>query len=159
MSVTVKTSGPRQKIDLKAMAKVFEASVPGLILRRVAEGRDILDRPFAPYSGAYNVALGEAGEDLRVDLRLTSGLLNSVKLRQTVTTATGVRLIFGPDGGTSPTVSLQDGRAKRTGKRGPPHNVVGYWLHYGTPHMRARPWLALSPRDRRVIQGLLKRRG
>ena len=146
MPLTVVHTG-RVDIDLDAVAKVAAARVPGLILKRVSAGLDVNDRPFTPYSGSYMHQLVAGGEDVVVDLRLTGGMLSSVKLRETRRTADGLELVFGPDAGTSPAVSLAAGRAKRTGRRGPPHNVVGYWIHYGTPRMPARPWLGLSPRD------------
>jgi hypothetical protein len=153
VSVTFEVAKPTGKIviDVDAMAKRAAAFVPGLVLRRVDDGRDIFDRPFAPYSGSYMHALTEGGESTAVDLRLTGGLLNSVKLRETRQVSDGVELIFGPDTGTSPAVSLAGGRAKRTGGRGQPHNVVGYWIHHGTPRMPARPWLGLSPRDMETL--------
>jgi hypothetical protein len=67
------------------------------------------------------------------------------------------RIVIAPDSGTSPTVSLADGRAQRTPRRGPPHNALGRWLHYGTPRMPPRPWLRLSPKDRLGIRTMLRR--
>ena len=147
MGLTVHRTGGKTIIDVDAIAKKCAALIPGYILRRCGDGRDIHDKPFAKYSGSYMHALVAGNESTVVDLRLTGGMLNSVKLRDTKRSGEGLELIFGPDTGTSPAVSLADGRAKRTAKRGPPHNVVGYWIHHGTPTMKARPWLGLSPRD------------
>lgn len=152
MSVTLKVTGQRQRVDVGAIAKVIAGLAPGLILKRTAAGFDITDKRFAPYTTGYARALAEAGEDGRVDLRVTGGMLNSVKVRSIEVTADRAVVVIAPDGGTAPAVSLAEGGAKRTGKRGPPNNAKGYWLHNGTPEMRARPWLGLSPKDRAVIQ-------
>jgi hypothetical protein len=143
-------------IDVEAIARRAAALVPGLILKRCSEGRDTSDKPFRPYSGSYMHALAAGGETTVVDLRLTGGLLNSVKLRETRKVPGGVELVFAPDTGTSPAASLAKGRAKRTGKRSPPHNVVGFWIHHGTPKMPARPWLGLSPRDAASLRTALE---
>jgi hypothetical protein len=161
-------------IDVEAIARRAAALVPGLILKRCSEGRDTSDKPFRPYSGSYMHALVFVGESTVVDLRLTGGMLNSVKLRETRKVPGGVELVFGPDTGTSPGVRLpppwvlSDPKAAaawkkkygsglpRTGKRSPPHNVVGYWIHHGTPKMPARPWLGLSPRDAASLRKALE---
>lgn len=139
----------------KALSLVSSMAI-GAIKRRTGKGIDIDGDPFRPYSSAYRRALTEGGEDpSKVDLRLTGGMLNSVKeLRRQITDRRATAWI-GPDTGTSPRVSLRDGHAKRTGKRGPAHNLVGAWLHYGTHKMPARPWLGLSPKDRKAIAAQL----
>ena len=106
------------------------------------------------------------GEDQSEDLRLTGGLMNSVKVREKRITAAGVEVVIAPDTGTSPQVVAStyrsgqrkgQGKAKRTGQQGPPHNVLGYWLHHGTPHMRARPFMGLSPDQQAELNQILAR--
>lgn len=160
MTITVTTRN-KTAIDLEAIAKVCAARIPGLVLDRVARGLDVDDKPFAPYSASYRETLGKMGESpSAVDLRLTGGLLNSVRLTRTEKGKDWVTLVFAPDAGASPQVrapSRGKPRAKRTGRRSAAHNVVGHWLHHGTPRMRPRPWLGLSPKDRQKLRELLDR--
>lgn len=172
VAVEVIRKGEKAAIDVLAIAKRVAAFAPGLIIDRVDAGLDIKDKPFAPYSPNYQAALALANEDTKVDLRLTGGLINSVKVRRIVRKSTGVVVVHvGPDAGTSPRVPLAppwvvrdtEARAawmknppRRTGKRGPPHNAVGAYLHQGTPTMRARPWLGLSPRDVADLRRMLR---
>lgn len=173
MSVTVEVirKGERARVDVLAIAKRIAAFAPGLIIERVDAGLDIKDKPFAPYSPNYQAALALAHEDPKVDLRLTGGLINSLKVRRIVRKGDGAVVVhIGPDSGTSPRVPLappwvvNDPAARaawaknpprRRGKRGPPHNAVGAYLHKGTPTMRPRPWLGLSPSDLRDLRRLL----
>lgn len=157
--VTVDIIG-KTEFDLDAMEKLIIARVPALILQRVAKGLDINDRQMAPYSAAYKETLAEMGEGQSVDLRVTGGLLNSVRHTHTDKDANGITVHFAPDAGGSPQVRPPPGgkaKAKRTGKRGPAHNVVGYWLHHGTAKMRPRPWMGLSPIDQKKLGELLRR--
>lgn len=156
MGATVVSRG-QVAVDVDAIAKAVAARVPGLVARRVDAGLDIFDRPFAPYRGSYMHALTKGGESTVVDLRLTGGMLASVKVREVRRDGDDVVIVIAPDAGTSPAVSLADGKAKRTGRRGPPHNVVGYWIHHGTPTMPARPWLGLSPSDMSKLVAALDR--
>jgi hypothetical protein len=175
MSATVEVirKGERLKWPVEDIAKRIGALVPGLILERIDAGLDIKDKPFAPYSSNYAAALQLANEDPKVDLRLTGGLMNSVKTRRIIRRADGVvTVVVAPDAGTSPRVRLappwvtsnpaaaaawrkSNPGASRTGKRGPAHNVLGAWIQHGTPTMRARPWLGLSPQDLRDLRRML----
>lgn len=175
MSVHVQVvhKGERVKWPIEKIAKAIGAIAPGLILERVDAGLDTKDKPFAAYSPNYSKALALANEDPKRDLRLTGGLMNSVKTRRIIRRADGVvTVVIAPDAGTSPRVRLAppwvvndpeaaaawkrtNPGAPKTGKRGPAHNVVGAWLHYGTPTMRARPWMGLSPQDVRDLRRML----
>lgn len=171
VGVEVIHKGERARVDVLAIAKGIAAFLPGLIIDRVDAGLDIHDKAFAPYSPSYRAALQMAGEDTKVDLRLTGGLINSVKVRRIVRKSDGVVVVHvGPDSGTSPRVPLAppwvsgdaDARAawmahppKRSGRRGPQHNAVGAYLHKGTATMRPRPWLGLSPRDLADLRRML----
>jgi hypothetical protein len=171
VGVEVIRKGEKARIDVLKLAKGIAAFVPGLIIDRVDAGLDIRDKPFAPYAPTYRAALQMADEDQKVDLRLTGGLINSVKVRRIQRKSDGVVIVhIGPDAGTSPRVPLAppwvvndpEARAawmasppKRTGKRGPQHNHVGAYLHKGTPTMKPRPWLGLSPTDLRDLRRML----
>lgn len=172
VAVEVIHKGEKARIDVLTIAKRIAAFSPGLIIDRVDAGLDIHDKPFAAYSPNYRAALALAGEDQKVDLRLTGGLINSVKVRRIVRKSDGVVVVHvGPDAGTSPRVPLAppwvvndpEARAawmknppRRDGKRGPAHNAVGAYLHQGTPTMKARPWLGLSPRDLADLRKMLR---
>jgi hypothetical protein len=144
-------------VNVPRLVALLEVEAVTRIQRRTAEGRDINDRPFAGYSPSYRQALGRGGEGLDVDLTLTGGLLKSVHVVDTRTTGNETTIVIAPGTGTSPRVSLVDGVARRTGGRSDTHNVVGYYLHVGTPRMPARPWLALSPSDRKAMREVLYR--
>ena len=157
MSLTITRSGKPMAIDVDRLVAILKTEAIARILRRTAQGIDANDRPFAGYSAGYLQALGEAGEDSRVDLRLTGGLLNSVKVIGVRRVGNTTTIIIAPDTGTSPAVTLGDGKAKGARKRGLPHNVVGAYLHRGTPRMKARPWLRLSPKDRAAMRTVIYR--
>jgi len=177
------------KFNAQGIAREIQRFAPGAIVERVGRGLDVKGQPFAGYSARYRRQLKRMGEDPKVDLRLSGGLMNSVKARDATLRADSVEVVIAPDTGTSPQyrapserrayrqASLAEGRfaergvartltkaegrafakslkyetagARRidTGRRSPPHNIVGYWLHFGTPTMRARPWMGLDPKQ------------
>lgn len=145
MGITTKRTGTPVKWDGEKAAKLIAGYVPGAIIRRTGQGIGSDGNPLAPYTAAYRATLAAMGEDPAVDLRLTGGLLNSIKVRSKAHTDRDATVVVAPDTGTSPAVYPADGRAKRSGRRGPPHNVLGYWIHHGTPDMRPRPFMGLSP--------------
>lgn len=155
MGITTKRSGPPVKFDSEKAIRLISGYVPGAIIRRTGHGIDANGNPFAPYTPRYRATLGKMGEDTSEDLRLTGGLMNSVKVREKRITAAGVEVVIAPDTGTSPQVRAVKGRAKRTGQQGPPHNVLGYWLHHGTADMRARPFMGLSPDQQAELNRIL----
>jgi len=157
VAITTKRTGTPAKFDGAKAGKLIAAFVPGAILRRTDQGRSSIGAAFAPYRQSYREALAAMGEDQKVDLRLTGGLMNSIKARSIEASADGVRVTIAPDAGTSPAVHAAGGKAKRSGDRGPPHNVLGYWLHHGTPHMAARPFMGLTPDQERELYQLLVR--
>ena len=150
----------RVEVDKARALSLVSALAIGAIKRRTGQGLDIDGKPFRPYSQTYRRMLVEGGEDpSKVDLRLTGGMLNSVaELRRRISGRRATAWI-GPGTGTSPAVSLVNGRAKRLGRRGPAHNLVGAWLHFGTAKMPARPWLGLTPKDRDSIGRQLTKKG
>ena len=155
MGITTKRSGPPPKFDAVKAAKLISGYAPGAILRRTAQGIDATGAAFAPYSASYRNTLGKMGEDQSIDLRLTGGLMGSIKAREVRVTAAGVEVVIAPDTGTSPAVTAKDGRAKRTGQQGPQHNVLGYWIHHGTADMKARPFMGLSPEQENELNRIL----
>lgn len=157
MGITTKRSGPPVKFDAAKAIRLIAGYVPGAIVRRTAQGLDTHGQPFAPYTPRYRQTLAKMGEDQSEDLRLTGGLMNSVKVREKRVTAAGVEVVIAPDTGTSPQVVASGGRAKRTGQQGPPHNVLGYWIHHGTATTPARPFMGLTPDQERELNQLLGR--
>lgn len=145
----------------------------GAIVARTDAGVSASGKPFARYSTQWAKQLGMMGEATKVDLRLTGGLLASVARREVSVAGGRLSVIIAPDTGTSAMVrpargrKLKSGRrakvkpraARVQGKRGPAHNVVGLWLHRGTMHMPARPWLSLTVDERRRLVALLLRSG
>lgn len=194
MGITVTRRGRQPRFNATAVEREIKRIVPGMIIGRTERGLDIKGQPFAAYSPRYRNQLRRMGEDPKVDLRLSGGLLNSVKARDALLRADSVEVTIAPDTGTSPqyrapserrayrqaglaegrfaerdvarTLTKAEGRAfakslkyeqagaRRiaTGKQSPPHNVIGYWLHFGTPRMRARPWMGLDPTQEKYLR-------
>ncbi len=146
-------------LDMRKLIRTLGVLVEGEIKSRTHKGIGIDDRPLPPYSAAYKRQLKKGGENSqRVDLTVTGGLVNSVKSTEPRTLKTGGSLLIQPGTGNSPEVRFEGGVARRTGKRGPPHRIVGTWLHEGTGKMRARPWLGISPEGaKRVVVALTRR--
>jgi hypothetical protein len=191
MGITVKRRGNPPRFNAEAVAREIKKFAPGAITGRTELGLDINGQPFAPYSRRYRNFLKRGGEDQKIDLRLSGGLMNSVKARDAILRADSVEVTIAPDTGTSPVWAPKAGgkrrynrakrrfekmsaagdysthlagrqaskayRMERTGKQSPPHNVVGYWLHYGTPTMRARPWMGLDPKQRAYLLQMIAR--
>lgn len=164
MGITTKRSGPPPKFDAVKAGKLISGYVPGAIIRRTAQGIDATGASFAPYSTSYRRTLSKMGEDQSIDLRLTGGLMNSIKAREVRVTAQGVEVVIAPDAGTSPQVKAArfksgkrkgEGRAKRTGQQGPQHNILGYWIHHGTADMKARPFMGLTQEQERELHWIL----
>jgi hypothetical protein len=42
-------------------------------------------------------------------------------------------------------------RKIKTEGRSPPHSELGYWLHHGTPTMKARPFMGLTPEQTKSL--------
>lgn len=160
----------RIELDLLGLAKVVGPAAVGHVLDRCDQGLDIHDQPFAPYSKEYAQWLTEGGEDpTHVDLRLTGGLLSSVKVQQQSVDGAVLALDIGPGTGTSEERHVHGvsaferfkgakgvkpkgkPRLTKTGKRGPPHNLVGQYLQ------KKRPWLGISPKGMKVIASIIER--
>ena len=196
MGITTRRTGTPVKFDAEKAARVIGAFVPGAILLRTDKGISSTGQAFAQYSTRYRRQLQRMGEDQKIDLRLTGGLMNSVKVRDKRISANGVEVVVAPDAGTSPQVrapserralrraglvegrfgeqaiyrTLRRGEARRlgrdleresgakqikTGERGPPHNVLGYWIHHGTATTPARPFMGLTRDEEAELNRLL----
>jgi hypothetical protein len=183
-TLVLKSRSPPLRIDHAKIAKELPPLIVGAIQRRVQSGQDIEGKSFRAYSKSYQKTLAAMGEGGSTDLRLTGGLMNSIRLlRVEKQSATRTVLHFGPGAGTSPQVraptakkqaanqraekrdnarlgvSRQRGASVRTGKRGPPHNLLGYWHHKGMGNNPARPWLGLSRAQRKDVAARLVRMG
>ncbi len=176
MGIVIKKSGRPPRFNAEGIAREIQRFAPGAVVERVGRGLDIFGRPFAPYSRRYRNFLKRGGEDQKIDLRLTGGLMNSVKARDALLHADYVEVTIAPDTGTSPVWVPKAGsrkraakaaakgrdpstsyRMQRTGKQSPPHNMVGFWLHFGTPTMRARPWMGLDPKQEAYLREMIAR--
>lgn len=159
MKVRVKRSGePLEKTLMKKLRKAAEAIGPvvvGIIQRRTAQGKSWKGGTLAQYSNSYKDALSAGRESWKVDLTLTGSYLADIKVLKIIERARDIMVLIGPGTGTSPKVDLGGGRARQTGKRSPPHNILGTYLEYGTPKMPARPHLGITPEERKRVSGLL----
>ena len=114
MGGIVPTKKPRiPRFDGNAIARVIKALVPGAIVERTGRGIDMNGQPFAPYSKRYQSFLRRGGEDPKVDLRLSGGLMNSIKARGMDVSDHRVVIRIGPDTGTSPVWRPKSGGRKR----------------------------------------------
>ncbi len=149
-SVRVTTKG-HIEIDYARIAQTIGAAAIGHVLERVDAGLDTADKPFEPYSEGYAAWLAKGGEDTTVDLRVTGGLMASVAVRSSKVTPTGCAVVVGPGTGSSEQRRAEGGRMRKTGRRGPAHNIVGKYLQ------RSRPWLGISPRGMAKLRQLIER--
>lgn len=149
---------PPKKITLNINAALdfIAKEAIGMIQRRTRAGKDLNGNNFEAYSTGYKKALARAGESTRPDLWLTGGLMADLRETERVVTAGRSMIWIGPGTGTSEARSLVKGKAKQTNRRGPAHNVVGKWLHGGTPHMPPRPWLGLTPAQVETLKAKIR---
>jgi hypothetical protein len=127
----------------------------GIIQRRTAQGKSWKGGALAQYSASYKEALSEGRESWKVDLTLTGSYLADIKVLKILERARDIVILIGPGTGTSPHVNLGNGRAQQTGRRSPPHNILGGYLERGTAHMPARPHLGITPEERKRVSSLL----
>lgn len=150
MTVTVTRKG---SIDF-ALDKALDLAVTtavGMIQRRTAKGIDVDGRPFRAYSASYAEALREGGESLAVDLSVTGAYLAGIGERSRTVDRASMRATatIGPGTGTSEQRHMSEGRAKHTGRRSPPHNVLARYLSVMRPH------LGLTPDERKRLAALI----
>ena len=149
MSVTVTTRN-RVEFDLARILDVIVPVAVAMIQRRSAKGLDVNGAPFKPYSPEYAEALREGGESTAVDLTVTGSYLAGISERsRTVDAARGTATaVIGPGTGTSEQRHFADGKAKRTGRRSPPHAVLARYLSIHRKH------LGLTPDERKKLAAL-----
>lgn len=154
ITVTKRPKIPR--FNGTGVAALIKALVPGGIVERTGRGIDMHGRQFAAYSRRYLRQLQRMGEDPKVDLRLSGGLMNSIKARGVDITDNRVVVTVAPDTGTSPVWKAKAGgkksRSSRVqGKQSPQHNILAHYLHYGTAKIKARPFLGLTPEQTKSL--------
>lgn len=130
----------RGSAELAPMAKILDyvaARAIGMIQTRSAKGIGI-NGPMKPYSHDYIETLHAMGESSSVDLTVTGAYLTGISERSRTVRPDGGTVVIGPGTGTSekrapPTKGKA--RAVKTGKRSPPHNVLGAILQRTRPHV------------------------
>lgn len=148
--VTVRTRG-KIVVDTTKVERLLPALIVGHVLNRTHEGKGVDGQPFAGYSAAYRGSLARMGEGPGVDLRLTGGLLNSLRHLRTEKGGTVTTMWFGPGTGSSPQVRAKAGAAKRveraTKKRARDMRTAGNI----SEHTRAAAEAAVQERYERSI--------
>lgn len=167
IKITMKRSKikvPTWKVDSAEAQKIIEDGAIPMIKERTKRGRDIFDRPFAPYRPSYRAALDLAGQPTNADLLLTGQMLDSLKIVGRKKSKNGFGFDVKPahikhrNVYMAPPWVVNNDKAKErwkakyaglveTGKRGAYLDEIGRYLHEGTPKMNARPFLGLSPSD------------
>jgi len=147
----------RASVNHKLVGAYFATEIPSMIVRRTfLKSRDRNDVPFAPYSWAYREKRVDMGEKAdRVYLHLTGGLMRSISALKRKTTQTALTVTIGarptrsrivttmPDGG--------KGHYVETGKWGPRHNQILYFLGPGAKSNKRREILGLTPKERSAM--------
>lgn len=127
------------RIDLNVARMFFETHLPSaIIIRTQKKSLDRYGKPLGEYSDGYGkrrVRMGES--DGRVVLRLTGGLLNSIRARDSVMKKTSVRVTIGAGANRSKVVRPpEDGKFGKweidASKVGPRYNQILYWLGPGS---------------------------
>jgi hypothetical protein len=146
MSVKVTHHG-RADFAVDRILDFLVAQAVGMVQRRTAKGIDANGNAFPAYSPSYAAALVEGGENTKVDLTVTGAYLASISERsREVDMERGVaRATIGPGTGTSEQRVMAAGRARKTGKRSPPHNVLARFLERKFHH------LGLTPDERKRL--------
>jgi hypothetical protein len=141
--VRVSASGELE-IDTKRLVSHLKARIPGMVQRRTQAGIDERGKPFKPYSSGYQVARLKSGRSAQPSLWLTGGMVSSYGLRSARLVGTTITLIFGPGASTSASLALGDKGSVMTGRRSPPHNLLGYYHQTGAGNLPRRRWMGLS---------------
>lgn len=138
------TSTGQLYVDLDVVVAYLKARIPGIVIARTRRGIDTKGRPFKPYSTDYAKRRLKAGRSPTPSLWLTGGMVGSFALRSAVKGIDSVALYFGPDASTSPQMRLGSGGAHHTGKRSPPHNLLGWYHQTGKGDLPKRKWMGLT---------------
>jgi hypothetical protein len=142
---------PTSKLELQMGPALDAVSswVIGHVRKRVSESTSIHGRGFARYSEKYRKKRIRAGRAGHVSLLLSGGLMNHVReASRRIQDGARASITIAPGETASPRQIFRKGHLESTSELGPEHSRVGYWLHVGTAHMPARPWLGIAPRAR-----------
>lgn len=134
-------------VDAKRLANYLKARVPGIVQQRTLAGLDSRGKAFKPYSSSYATARLRAGRSAKPSLSLTGGMVNSYGLRSARLVGTTITLFFGPASTSSAGVTLTDKGAQMSGRRSPPHNILGMYHEIGAGNLPRRRWIGLSERE------------
>lgn len=144
------------KFDMEKVIKIVKGFVIGAVLKRVDRGLDINGVPFIPYSPGYLAKLRKMQEDTKVDIRVTSGLMNSIKVRDVIKDDDSAKIIIAPDAGTSRQKQPTNKKGKTApARQSPPHNILGYLIQNGIGQQPKREFLGLSPDQEDELTKLL----
>jgi hypothetical protein len=150
LTKTQTPGGPR-RVDVEALLRLIASLVVGHIRERTGKGLDVDDKPFKPYSEDYAADRAALGRNTSpVTMLMTGGMVGSVGIVDE--DADSVTIGLGT--GTSPQLSppTRTRRRKTTGKRGPPHNLLGRWHQEGQGNNPKRRWFGVSPRGDKAIR-------
>lgn len=126
--------------------------VVGKIKRRTHQQTDMHGRPFHPYSKQYRNALGRAGQDQRIDMRLNGWMMDSIGLRKTEAKKDRLTVIIGPSIAQMPKTSLSKGGRKRKGGARPANNALAYYHHTGKGRLPKRQFLGLTKKEKDALK-------
>tara|TARA_Y100000361_G_scaffold153876_1_gene177023 strand:+ start:3918 stop:4451 length:534 start_codon:yes stop_codon:yes gene_type:complete len=126
--------------------------VVGKIKRRTHQQTDMHGRPFHPYSTQYRKALGRAGQDQRIDMRLNGWMMDSIGLRKTEAKKDRLTVIIGPNIAQMPKTKLSKGGRKRTSGSRPANNALAYYHHTGKGRLPKRQFLGLTKKEKDALK-------
>jgi hypothetical protein len=163
---------PGAVLDLAALARLLVTDARSRIVRRTSAGVDMHDKAFASYSQSYREGKMALGRNSTPDLTLTGGMLKATQVRELRVVNGSWFMSVAPGPGASQRLRVpppwisSDPKALARWLSGPrfstapstAHNRVGAWLHFGTPKMKPRPWLGLSPKDLQAIRAMMQSR-
>lgn len=130
MSLTTKRTGSKPDMSALSLAQAKRTAsvIAGIIRARVARGIDVADKLFARYDRDY---AKKEGQRVDLDAGNPGGLLSTLVVTVRAMPNGGAIVIVTPDAA---------------------HMAVGGYIQRGTPHMVARRWLGLSPKDLIVLR-------
>lgn len=144
-------------VNLNVARVFFETHLPSaIIIRTQKKSLDRYGNSLGDYSEGYNNRRARMGESTgRVTLRLTGGLLNSIRARDSVMKKTSVSVTIGAGANPSKVVRPpKDGGFGRweidASKIGPRYNQILYWLGPGA-RGKKREILGFSKRELKAI--------
>jgi len=172
--MTVNIGVKTLELKKNKIEKLIKAFVSGAILQQADAGIDITGSPYKEYSPGYKRALARASEDTKVDLRLSGSLLTSIKSKSEEGSNGGFSVVFAPDTGSGPKVTLGQGKVekvrgnrdergrilkgglKKGERRAISNNILAYNIHNGEGNMPKRPFLGLTPENQAELLQILR---